>query len=176
MIELYQIDASEGETISAENIPTETLAFERFEPRGTYVYVYHRSKPNEVVEALVELIDTFNLVIDLPIKFDEAGVTVTLLGETDKLQAAYDTLPRPIKEETTVERIKSFSPVARGVHTDLTPRQREILDAATRVGYYSVPRDATVDDIAEVADCAPSTASEHLRKIESRVMTSVADV
>ncbi|WP_265110874.1 helix-turn-helix domain-containing protein [Halosolutus halophilus] len=174
MIELYQIPADDG-TISPENIPTETLAFERFDPAGEYVYVYHRSTPNEIVDALIEVIDTYNLVIELPIVFDDRGVTVSLLGETEHLQAAYDVIPEPIKAQTTVERLTSFSPVARGLHAELTPRQRQLLDAAISVDYYSVPREATVADVAEVADCAPSTAAEHLRKLESRVFSTLAD-
>lgn len=175
MIELYQIEATVEATIEPEHIPTETLAFERFEPPGEYVYVYHRSEPNDVVQALVELIDTYHLVIDLPIVFDEGGVTVTMLGETEQLQAAYDTIPKPIKEQTTIERITSFSPVSSGLQAELTARQRQILDAAIDVGYYTVPREATAADVAEAADCAPSTASEHLRKIESRVLSTLAE-
>lgn len=175
MIEMYQIEKDEDVTVSPNHIPTETLAFERFDPPGAYVYVYHRAKPNEVVGALIELIDNYNLVIDLPIRFDEDEITVTMLGETDKLQAAYDMIPEPIKDHTTVERVKSFSPVAHGVASELTPRQRQILDAAIDVGYYSVPRDGTTADVGDAADCAPSTAAEHLRKIEARVLSTVAE-
>lgn len=175
MIELYQIETTTESTISAENIPTETLAFERFDTSGEYLYVYHRARPNDVVRALIELIDTYSLVIDLPITFGESGVTVTLLGETDNLQAAYEEIPEPIKAQTTIERIRSFSPVSRGLSAELTTRQRQLLDAAITVGYYSVPREATVEDVAEVAECAPSTAAEHLRKLESRVFTRLAE-
>lgn len=175
MIELYQIEATEEATLSAENIPTETLAFERFDTAGEYLYVYHRAKPNEIVEGLIELIDTYSLVIDLPITFDETGVTVTLLGEPDNLQAAYDGIPEPIKAQTSIERIKSYAPASHGLYAELTTRQRELLDAALSVGYYSVPRDATVEDVANVAECAPSTAAEHLRKLESRVFSTLAE-
>lgn len=174
MIELYQIEATTDTGISAENIPTETLAFERFDAPGEYVYVYHRATPNDIVEALVELIDAYSLVIDLPITFDESGVTVSLLGEPDNLQAAYDEIPEPIRAQTSIERIRSFSPVSSGLSAELTSRQRQILDAAVSVGYYSVPRDATIEDVAELAECAPSTAGEHLRKLESRVFSTLA--
>lgn len=175
MVELYQIEASTEATVSAENIPTETLAFERFDTSGEYLYVYHRAEPNDVVEALIELIDAYSLVIDLPITFDENGVTVTLLGQPDDIQAAYDAIPEPIKSQTTVERIRSFSPVSRGLSAELTTRQRQILDAANTVGYYSVPREATIEDVADAAECAPSTAAEHLRKLESRVFSRLAE-
>lgn len=175
IIELYQIEITSEATISAENIPTETLSFQRFDTAGEYVYVYHRATPNDVVAALVELIDAYGLVIDLPITFDESGVTVTLLGETEKIQAAYDEIPASIKAQTTIERIKSFSPDSRGLDAELTPRQRQLLDAAMGVGYYSVPREATLEDVAAVAECAPSTAAEHLRKLESRVFSRLAE-
>lgn len=173
LIQLYQLESGD-DTVTPENIPSETLDFERFDPEGEYTYVYHRSDPNQVVQALIDLIDTYHLVVDLPIVFDPDGVVVTVIGEAENIQAAYDTIPDPIKQETTVEQITRYSPVARGLHTQLTSRQRQVLKAAFEVGYYDVPREATAADIADQVDCSPSTASEHLRKIEASVMSVLA--
>jgi len=47
--------------------------------------------------------------------------------------------------------------------------ERSALNTALAVGYDDVPREATHEDVAEVIDCAPSTAAEHLGNAESNV-------
>jgi predicted DNA binding protein len=59
---------------------------------------------------------------------------------------------------------------ADGVAGGLTDRQREALAEALAAGYYESPRAATVADVGERLDCAPSTAAEHLRKAESTLV------
>jgi predicted DNA binding protein len=46
---------------------------------------------------------------------------------------------------------------------------------AFEAGYYDVPREASRDDVARCLGCAPSTASEHLRKAERRVVSTFLD-
>jgi len=55
----------------------------------------------------------------------------------------------------------------------LTDRQQEAVHAALEHGYYEVPREGTVEDVAATLDCAPSTASNHLRKAEARLVEAV---
>nr|WP_284011073.1 helix-turn-helix domain-containing protein [Halomicroarcula sp. YJ-61-S] len=38
-----------------------------------------------------------------------------------------------------------------------------------------MPRTATHEAVADALDCAPSTAAEHLRKAESRVLHALFD-
>jgi predicted DNA binding protein len=52
----------------------------------------------------------------------------------------------------------------------LSDRQREAVRAALDIGYYDQPRGATHEDVAAALDCAPSTASEHLRKAEAELV------
>ena len=52
----------------------------------------------------------------------------------------------------------------------LTDRQREVLEAAVREGYYEVPRECTLADLAATLDVDKSTASGVLRRGEARVL------
>ncbi len=61
-----------------------------------------------------------------------------------------------------------------GVAPPLTLRQREVLLEAVRLGYYRVPRRATVLDVARRLHIARSTAEEHLRAAESTMIRSAA--
>jgi len=72
-------------------------------------------------------------------------------------------------ERTRTER------VLRPQSDDLTQRQREVLEAAYRSGYFSWPRDTTAEEVAESMDIAPSTLHSHLRKAEAAVVESFFD-
>lgn len=52
----------------------------------------------------------------------------------------------------------------------LTDRQREVLRAAIRKGYFEVPRDCTLAELAEDLSVDKSTASTILRRGESRLL------
>jgi predicted DNA binding protein len=52
----------------------------------------------------------------------------------------------------------------------LTDRQREVLRAAHREGYFEVPRECTLADLAASLDIDKSTASEILRRGEASVL------
>jgi PAS domain-containing protein len=54
--------------------------------------------------------------------------------------------------------------------TDMTDRQREVLEAAYRAGYFEWPRESSADEVAESLDIAPATLHGHLRKAEDRLV------
>ena len=49
-------------------------------------------------------------------------------------------------------------------------RQRELLNLALDEGYFDIPRAVTLEELAEEMDITKTTASNHLRKAEQRVM------
>jgi predicted DNA binding protein len=52
----------------------------------------------------------------------------------------------------------------------LTERQRELLEIAVRQGYFEIPRDCTLAELAEGVGIDKSTASEVLRRGEARLL------
>jgi len=63
------------------------------------------------------------------------------------------------------------------VHTEadgglLTERQRECLTVARQRGYFTVPRDCTLEELADVLGVDKSTASETIRRATARVVES----
>lgn len=52
----------------------------------------------------------------------------------------------------------------------LTARQREVLDTAMRRGYFEVPRECTLAELAATLEIDKSTASTILRRGESRIL------
>lgn len=57
----------------------------------------------------------------------------------------------------------------------LTDRQREVLCAAWRLGYFSYPREASAEEVAEAVGIARSTFAEHLAAAQRRVIDGVVD-
>lgn len=52
----------------------------------------------------------------------------------------------------------------------ITPRQRRVLNEAIDAGYFDIPRNSTLEEIANELDIAKTTVSQHLRKSERNVM------
>jgi predicted DNA binding protein len=63
-----------------------------------------------------------------------------------------------------------------GVEPDagLTERQMSALKAAVEMGYFETPRRSSIREVAKRLKVSPSTAVEHLRKAEKKVLESYA--
>ncbi|MCH1537621.1 MAG: hypothetical protein DWC01_01320 [Candidatus Poseidoniales archaeon] len=57
----------------------------------------------------------------------------------------------------------------------LTPRQREVFEAASREGYWDVPRRINLTELAGLLGIAKSTLSNQLQRIESAVFHAFTD-
>jgi predicted DNA binding protein len=98
---------------------------------------------------------------------DDGAVSFEVVGEPADLRALLGDLPADV--DATVDRLGTDDQ-RRSPTADITDRQREIVATAVALGYYDVPREATVSDVAAEFDIAPSTVSTHLRKAEATVM------
>lgn len=49
-------------------------------------------------------------------------------------------------------------------------RQREFLNTAAKQGYFEIPRQVTLEEVADEMDISKTTASNHLRKIERKLV------
>jgi PAS domain S-box-containing protein len=60
-----------------------------------------------------------------------------------------------------------------GVLERLTTRQREVLEAAYRAGYFDWPRESTGEEVAEALGLTSATVQGHLRKAERAVFAAL---
>ncbi|QLG28003.1 helix-turn-helix domain-containing protein [Halorarum halophilum] len=134
-----------------------------------------RLEPTDASRRALELGRESDVAIETPIRFEADGsLRITYLGSDER----FGELVREVADGDDV----SFEVVGTGEYEPgrgtlmglLTGRQREVLEAAVDVGYYSTPREATHADVAAAVGIAPTTAGEHLRKAEERVFGALA--
>ena len=135
-------------------------------------YAYHQCVVDRGARQLFEAFTKGSMLLVPPVEFGDGGAsTFSLFGDGDVIQAAIESLPPAI--DVDVEEIGGFGDTPGLSDATLSDRQREAVQAALELGYYDVPREASHEDVASAIDCAPSTAAEHLRKAESKVLQSI---
>jgi hypothetical protein len=135
-------------------------------------YVYHRCVLTGGAKALFETFSRGSLLLVPPIEFRDGGrSTFSLYGPQAEVQAAIEGVPDPV--DVSVEAVGGMEDTPEVTDATLSDRQREAAEAAIELGYYEVPREASHEDVAAAIGCAPSTAAEHLRKAESKLLGSV---
>jgi predicted DNA binding protein len=168
----YEIagDAEAFESIIADE--PSALAYDVFEIDGDGVRAYVRLEQDTLVTALIHLKDEYDLIINPPVTIDDdGGLHMSVAGDPDNIREA--AMMRPENVDIQLEEVEGDGVDIIDVTTLLTDRQLEVLEAAIEKGYYEIPRQATNEDIAADLDCSTSTVGEHLRKIESRIISEV---
>jgi len=131
-------------------------------------------EPTESVRQALELQRQSFLAIDTPIRFtSEDHLEVTYLGSDEIFKQLYDTLQEADYAEFEILETGDYETTGPSYSRMITSRQEEVLEAAVDLGYYSEPRQGSLEDIAEVVDIAPGTVGEHLRKVEERVFSEM---
>lgn len=135
------------------------------ETDGTYAFL--QQDDYEFSAALLETIRDSSVVFIPPVVFHETGeIRFEAVGESSSVSAFHETLSE--FGDLTIDAVHEFE--RERSPSRLTDRQRAALEAAVSVGYYEVPREGTIADVAAVLDCATSTAGELVRKAEAEVV------
>lgn len=73
------------------------------------------------------------------------------------------------------DRDRSAISRSRDVLAELTDRQREVLRAAYRAGYFAWPRESTAEEVADSVGVSRPTLQAHLRKAEAQILSALLD-
>lgn len=137
-----------------------------------YVYVCQETRADDV--RWREAFAALNLLVVPPIVYDaEADFSMTVVGSGEDLQAMIEGLPEEIS--ATVRAIGEYDARTAPIGGELTDRQLEALSVGADLGYFEVPREAGVEDVADELGCAPSTASTLLQKGQARVVRRLVE-
>lgn len=165
----------EGPSDPYEQALTEDSSVQAFECRScpdTSFYVYVRSTMSNTEQALAGAFSHPGLLVVTPVEYHPDGtVRVTAVGPADAIQTAVDAVPETMGVE--VEAVGDYAGGRLDPRLELTQRQFEAIQAAVDSGYYSAPREGSLEDVAERLDCASGTAGQLLRRAERTVMTGL---
>lgn len=146
--------------------------FALFPESDDEAYCFLAAESITVGRALFENFTRDGLLTIPPIECHEDGSsTYSLIGAESAIQNAIEGVPEGV--DVKIRSIGTGRVTANGTLNTLSSRQREAIRIAVETGYYSVPRRATTEDIARELGCTAATASEHLRRAESNVFTSL---
>jgi hypothetical protein len=169
---LYRLLGDHESLTEAIDGSDDVLAWDLLDVQDDTFHLYLHVLPGEPAGSLIALAQKYALIIDTPLKFTETGgLRTTIIGTHDMLRQALQETPENVR--FSVEQAGQYSPQRQDIAALLTERQLEVFQTAIDLGYYQIPRQATHEDIAGELDCAPSTVDEHLRKAESRVLSSL---
>lgn len=134
-------------------------------------YVYAEMDLRRVDRILLEILDSQSVVLVPPVVYtNTATVHLTVLGEQEALSRVVDGIPDAVTVE--IDRVGEHRHRAGSLVGRLTARQFEAIDVARDLGYYAVPREASLLDVATVLDCSESAASTLLRNGEQALVNA----
>lgn len=134
-----------------------------------YSYVCQEYTESDTVffQAFAEL----SLVVIPPMVYDDDGqLHVTVVGLSEALTELVAALRERAGVEVDVLEVGTYDRRYGTVTGGLTDRQFEAVETATEMGYYAAPRAASLSAVADELGVADATASELLRRAESRLM------
>ncbi|KZN24623.1 bacterio-opsin activator [Haladaptatus sp. R4] len=136
---------------------------------GTSFYAYIEHEKRDVDSDFRTAFAGTSILVIPPITYTSDGaMCMELVGRAGDMRTAMAEMDTDI--DVSVEQVGEYDSPWMGLWARLTERQRSALETAVEVGYYDVPRESGVEAVGEKLDCAPSTASTHLRNAESRIM------
>lgn len=129
----------------SEFTPMQTLLYEGFLPLG----------PTRLEDGK----ECFDLLLE---DREELSKATTLLGEFGDVtvrRLSQDYSRRIVPSEAEWQELVNAIP----------PRQRELLNTAYDLGYFEIPREVTLEEIADEMGITKTTASNHMRKAQREV-------
>ena len=162
------IDAFRGEI---RRIP-DVIEFEVTPSGDGRFYAYLQDEVGETSRRLFETFTRSGLLVGPPLVYGGDGsTTLSVVGPIDEIRSAVAAVPAPF--EVSIHEVSGMGATPGLARTLLSERQREAIETAVDVGYYDVPREGSHEAIATRMGCASSTAAEHLRKAESKILRTM---
>ena len=107
-----------------------------------------------------------------PIGIGDGKIKISFLGSEKQVKNFMEKIDElGIRYRVVLLADANFSPIS--PLNRLTEKQREVLMAAYKLGYYEIPRKITSEELAKELGIVDSTLVEHLRKAEQRLMTQL---
>lgn len=131
-------------------------------------------EPTDEVQRALTLQQESFLVVDTPIRFtSEDHLKITYLGTEDTFRKLFDYADELDSMAVDILNMGEYEANESSLSRMITARQEEVLQAAVELGYYTEPRQASLEEIGDTVGISPGTVGEHLRKVEERVFSEI---
>jgi predicted DNA binding protein len=127
-------------------------------------------EPEETIDEFRET--DLDLIHAIPTVLSRDKFVISYIGEDDNLRSFVEMSKNLIGE---VEKI-TFQRAGydkKDLISILTPKQKEVVIAAQKYGYYEVPKNIRSEDLAGKLDLSKPVLLEHLRKAERTIMNEI---
>jgi predicted DNA binding protein len=171
---VYEIDASEEQLCECLDRAGDRLVDYVVTNHADPLVAQIRIHPDDVFAQALSTHRSYGLSVDFPIRYldhDPTTLEIVEIGPeselSDRIEATRDFAT------VDIQQIHRYEPTTGQLFQELTDRQQEVLLTALRKGYYRTPREATHEDIAADLSCSASVVGQHLRRIETKLVSSV---
>lgn len=113
-----------------------------------------------------------NLIYTAPSLVSEDKVIVSFISSQKDMMRFVDLVKANIGKVVNIS-FKQSTYEKKDLLSILTDKQREIMTAAYRYGYYDIPRRISSEKLSEKVKVSKPTLLEHLRKAENRILTEM---
>jgi predicted DNA binding protein len=177
-IALVDIKMKEGKSLEDFIAPQELKIVDVIEEKGTTYTCLIKvkyEKDSIMVKNLqfLQVLMAENIIFDLPFLISKEKMVLSIITDSDFLKTLLQIL-KPLGLIKSISFLKpTFTDTA--VLSSLTDRQKEIIIAAQKNGYYTLPRKITLEKLSQKLGISKATTTEHLQKAENQIISRLID-
>lgn len=166
-----------GDQTVAEAEATDTAAITRFETtpidEDTF-YGYVETDLTQLEQSFADLFEVPDVVVIPPMVYTGGDAfSMTVLGTEAALRDFLSDVPSTF--DVHIERLSEHRRRTESMVGQLTVRQFSALETAAKLGYFEVPREASLAEVAAELECSESTASTLVRTAVEKLVDGAID-
>lgn len=183
ILEMLRIDFEEGvkvgvmECITKENIPIHEVKLPDFaqilnilkSEGNKHTCIIKVQIPKEFTKLFAEF--KLDLIWTTPLNLSEEKWIYSCIGDQESLTKFIELMKK--YGEILNLRFQKAAYQEHDILSVLTEKQRDIIVAALKFGYYSYPKKINSEQLSQKVNISKATLLEHLRKAEARILENI---
>ena len=164
------LNMKEGYTIEDIDIPDFMEFLTVLKKEGNRYIILSKVKFYKKFMGLAKKFD-IDIIWDTPSIFTKDKMTLSVIGTEENLKKFLDVI-KHLGEIKNISFIKAtFN--EQSILSCLTEKQKEIIIAAKKNGYYNYPRKINSNQLSQKIGLSKPTVIQHLRKAEKRIISNI---
>ena len=169
---LADIQLADGLDIEDLKLPEGSEVIRVIKREGSwFTAIMKINTPQQLIPSLQKL--DLNLIWETPIFKSKDRFVFGCVGDDGEFKKLLEAV-REFGEITSV-RFQKPSFHSHDITECLTGKQKDVMMAAWKTGYYDYPRRTNAGELAKGIGLSKATTLEHLRKAENRLMTTILE-